>query len=191
MSSVPNPLRAKGLIGLTLGFGVLTAGLALAQGRPSPLRRPLHLPQLGPGRRCPVSPSHPAPWASQAFNGRGPVYLVGVAGTQGGTLAIDFSAPDKSGWYGQKTPWAIKRSYNGPILIRGGRIDQPGKARFAYGSGQHLRELYWKSGANQALPPDPNFRFLASETLVRRPGCYAYQIDGTSFSQNIVVRVPR
>jgi hypothetical protein len=101
------------------------------------------------------------------------------------------SGRDSLGWYGQKTPWAISRSYDGPILVRGARIGQRGEMRFAHGYGEHLRELYWESGVDQGSPPDPDFRFLASATLFRAPGCYAFQIDGSSFSRIVVVRVKR
>ena len=100
-----------------------------------------------------------------------------------------FSSPDRQGWYGQKTPWVISRKYKGPLLARGARIDRRGQVRFAYAYGQHLRELYWEAGADQGSPPDPDYRFLAAETLVRARGCYAFQADGTSFSTVIVMRV--
>jgi hypothetical protein len=112
------------------------------------------------------------------------VYLIGDP-----TISIALSAHDSLGWQGQKTPWAVRRSYSGPILVRGARIGRRGQVRFAYGYGDHLRELHWDVGADQGLPPDPGYRFLASETLFRAPGCYAFQIDGTSFSKVIVVRV--
>jgi hypothetical protein len=54
-----------------------------------------------------------------------------------------------------------------------------------------LHELSWPTGADQGSPPDPQVRFLASATLVRSPGCYGFQIDGTSFSHIIVVRIRR
>jgi hypothetical protein len=126
-----------------------------------------------------------------ALTGRGPAYLIGVGGARGGMITIDWSLPDSQGWYGQKTPWAISRSYDGPLLVRGGRIGRRGQVRFAYAYGDHLPELEWAAGADQGSPPDPERRFLASETLFRKPGCYAYQIDGTSFSEIVVARVPR
>lgn len=168
-----------------------SAAITAARIRSDPLHRPLHLPHLGPGKRCPVSPARATPSAgNQTLIGRGPAYLIAVRGG-GATINIGMSARDKLGWYGQKTPWLINRSYDGPILVRGGRIDRRGELRFAYGYGQHLRELYWRSGADQGLPPDPNFRFLPSEMLFRAPGCYVNQIDGTSFSRIIVFRVRR
>lgn len=161
--------------------------------RADQLHRPLHLPRLAPGQRCPISPSQPVSWgtAGQRLTGRGPAYLIGLSGASGGTISIAGSARDGLGWYGQKTPWAIRRSYDGPILVRGARIGRRGQVRFAHAYGDHLRELQWDAGADQGSPPDPDFRFLASATLVRAPGCYAFQIDGSSFSKIIVARVQR
>jgi hypothetical protein len=97
--------------------------------RPGAPHRPLHLPHLLPGKRCPISPSQTARWGTdglQTLTGRGPAYLIG-----GGTISIALSARDSLGWYGQKTPWAIRRSYDGPILVRGARIGRRGQVRFA------------------------------------------------------------
>ena len=102
---------------------------------------------------------------------------------------MNFAYPDGQGWYAQKTPWVISREYSGALLVRGARIDRRGQVRFALGYGDHLRELYWEAGADQSLKPDPDYRFLASSTLVRTRGCYAFQVDGESFSRVIVVRV--
>jgi hypothetical protein len=154
------------------------------------LRRPLHLPKLKRGARCPLSPSRVwAPGARQRLNGRGPAFLVGIGGAGPATINMIFSYPDELGWYGQKTPWWVSREYDGPLLVRGARIDRRGAVRFAKSYGDHLQELSWEAGVDQSLPPNPDYRFLASETLVRARGCYAFQVDGTSFSRVIVVRV--
>jgi hypothetical protein len=174
---------------------LLSPGPAPATSPPVPatqaaLHRPLHLPKLKRGARCPLSPSRVgAPETQQRLNGRGPVFLVGVGHADAATINMTFSSPDAQGWYAQKTPWVVSRGYEGPLLVRAARIDRRGKVRFAYGSGQHLPELYWQEGADQSLPPDPNYRLLTSETLVRSRGCYAFQVDGTSFSNIIVMRV--
>jgi hypothetical protein len=125
----------------------------------------------------------------QRLNGRGPVYLIGVGRADPATINMNFSFPDEQGWYTGKTPWWVSREYEGALLVRGGRIDRRGSVRFAKGYGEHLRELYWEAGADQSLVPQPGHRFLASSTLVRARGCYAFQIDGSSFSRIIVVRV--
>jgi hypothetical protein len=151
------------------------------------LRRPLHLPKLKRGARCPLSPSRL--WSlttGQRLNGRGPAFLVA---TEPATIRMNFTYPDGQGWYAQKTPWVISREYGGALLVRGARIDRRGQVRFALGYGDHLRELYWEAGTDQSLKPDPDYRFLASSTLVRTRGCYAFQVDGETFSRVIVVRI--
>ncbi len=181
-----------GLIGLV---SLVSPGSTPAVTPPSPsaadaLRRPLHLPKLKRGARCPLSPSRMwAPETGQRLNGRGPVYLIGVGRADPATINMIFSFPDEQGWYAGKTPWWISREYEGALLVRGGRIDRRGGVRFARGYGEHLRELYWEAGADQSLVPEPEYRFLASSTLVRARGCYAFQIDGSSFSRIVVVRV--
>jgi hypothetical protein len=172
----------------TFAIAVSTAAAGASATTRDELHRPLHLPHLKLGRRCPVSPSRV--WTSeQRLNGRGPVYLVGVGGAPGGTIDVGMAFPDSMGWFGQKTPWAIDRSYDGPLLVRARRIGKRGAVRFARGYGDHLPELYWPAGVDQGSPPDPKFRFLASTTLFRAAGCYAFQLDGTSFSKIIVARV--
>ncbi len=157
------------------------------------LHRPLHLPHVATGSPCPVSPGRLAPGygrtTGQTFNGRGPAYLVGNGNVPAGVIDISQSQPDARGWLGQKTPWAVRSSYRGPILIRGLRIDQAGDLRFAIGYGQHLLELHWPRGVD--VGKGGAFRSFASSTLFRSSGCYAFQADGTSLSTVVVMRVTR
>jgi hypothetical protein len=118
--------------------------------------------------------------------GRGPVYLQNVGGAAIGVV-VSGSQEDRLGYRGQKTPWLVRRSYRGPILVRGRRIDGQGELRLARGYGEHLRELRWPAGLDQSLSPG-SLRFLASTTLVRSSGCYGFQLDGLRFSETIVVR---
>ena len=60
--------------------------------------------------------------------------------------------------------------------------------RFAKGYGQHLTELRFSS-AKAHRREGGQYRFLASASLFRSAGCYAFQVDGTSFSNVIVMRV--
>jgi hypothetical protein len=175
-----------------LGAAGIAAAVAAsnAASDPADLHRPLHLPKLKPHQRCPLAPAAD-PGTGRILNGRGPVYLIGVGAAPRGVVDISQSARDALGWRGQKTPWAIDRSYDGPLLVRGARIDGRGSLRFAYGYGEHRRELSWPSGADQGQPADPRFRFLASLTLFRGAGCYAFQVDGTTFSEVVVVRAVR
>jgi hypothetical protein len=68
--------------------------------------------------------------------------------------------------------------YRGPVLIRGGRLDQAGRLRFDWGNVPPLELRIPKVASGDRGRP--------SFTRLRAPGCYAYQIDGTSFSRVIV-----
>jgi hypothetical protein len=118
--------------------------------------------------------------------GTGPVYAFAVDGVPAGHLPVVESYRDAKGWVGQKSPWLIAPDYHGPVLVRGARIDGTGEMRFAFGTGQHLRTLRVAAHSGQQRN---GWRVIPSLTLVRKPGCYAYQVDGTTFSQVIVIRV--
>jgi hypothetical protein len=89
----------------------------------------------------------------------------------------------------------VPASYRGPVLIRPARLDG---ARTPVGLakvyGNHLSELRFRTGESngargrvEGLPG--RYRLLASSASFRAPCCYAFQIDGLSFSSVIVMRV--
>lgn len=155
------------------------------------LHRPLHLPR--PSGGCPASPTRNL--GKWPFSIALPVYLMNVgAAPVPGTIDISQSPLDGLGWRGQKTPWLVPLSYRGPVLIRAARIDEAAAVAFAKSYGQHSTELRFRTGESngargniQGLPG--RYRLLASSTQFRSPGCYAFQIDGSSFSAVLVVRV--
>jgi hypothetical protein len=162
-------------------------GLCSAQTRDpwKKLHRPLHLPAVATGAACHVTGGKRLPgWVR---NGSGPAFLMGVGNAPPGVIDISESQADAQGWRGQKTPWAVRRRYRGPVLIRGERIDEAGVVKFALGYGQHLSELRWPAG--RSVISGGAYRWWASATLFRAPGCYAFQADGTSFSKVVVMRV--
>lgn len=112
--------------------------------------------------------------------------MMSVADEPAGSVTIEDSPVDPQGWRGQKAPWIAAPRYRGPILIRGARIDAPGEIRFARDHGEHARALYQRRG--QGVQPN-GWRGWPGALLVRTPGCYALQVDGTSFSTVIVIRV--
>ena len=87
-----------------------------------------------------------------------------------------------SGWGGNKTMWIVAAGYRGPVLVRGRRLDGPELVRFERGAPPpaelELRTTLTSQGS--AVRRIPSF------TRVQAPGCYAYQIDGTTFSRTIV-----
>ena len=78
--------------------------------------------------------------------------------------------------------WITAPSYTGPTLIRGRRIDARGLIRFQEDWGKPKELMIWGGrGSNNGWSD------RASEELVRTIGCYAFQIDGTTFSRVVVI----
>ena len=172
-------------------LAVFTAAPPVAGADAEWLRRPLHLPRMAAGGRCPVGAGRLAASLARGLPhvpaaGVGPAYLLSVGGERAGVVSIAGSVRDAQGWRGQKAPWWADRRFGGPILIRGVRIDGHGPVAFARQTGQHLSALYERRGMGR----QPNgWRAWPSALLVRTPGCFALQVDGTTFSETIVIRV--
>jgi hypothetical protein len=158
---------------------------------PAALRRPLHLPALGPGARCPASSGRR--FVNGQFGGialgSGPVRpLISAPGgdPKHGVLALSRQSPG-SHWWAIKTLWFSRPGYRGPVFIRGRRIGGPGKVVF----GEE------PSLIDPQLPPGPTingthgWREWPGGTFVRSFGCYAWQIDGTTFSTVVVFKAVR
>jgi hypothetical protein len=183
-------LRAPLAAAVTL---VCTAGVSPAAEQPNDqwasLRRPLHLPHVAAGAACPISRVDTrVPWARiNIFGGSGigagPVYP-GLGGSSGLISATrDDQYPP---WFGEKVFWYVLPSYRGPALIRGRRVDGRGTVRFA-GARRAAAELRigpYDSVGWQGQPSGS--RGIASGVLVLASGCYAFQIDGTTFSRVVV-----
>jgi hypothetical protein len=148
------------------------------------LRRPLEVPTVTPGAACPRTPGgYPSPDVAIAL-GSGPAYP--VLGFEGDHVPpspkalVPLYADERKGsafWH--KTLWAVDPAYDGPVLIRGAGIDPPGAIGFAYDERQ-LRELEFPAQESDSWRYGPSF------TIVPGPGCYAFQVDGTNFSNVIV-----
>lgn len=155
--------------------------------------RPLRLPTLAAGDACPVTPAapmDPAPPAGHPLSSGGPPSALGHAPLfpdahyyGGGTRLPMRSGHPHPGWYVAKAPWGTRAGYRGWTLIRTARLDGPGLA---------LVELRLADvpQISNALPVDvqADWQYWAGETEVTNPGCYAYQVDGSSFTEVIVFR---
>jgi hypothetical protein len=161
------------------------------------LGRPLQVPAIGSDAPCPVSDPETRIDFSAAYGvgrgiGPGPVYPVHYdpRGPDMNVIGLPFppaSPPfrDGSEWNGWKHVWVVRAGYLGPVLIRGRQLDGPNGVRF----GEEI-----VPSAEHRLPAMPRqlagpFRFERTFSRVRALGCYAYQIDGTTFSFLVVLEV--
>ncbi|MBA3736635.1 MAG: hypothetical protein H0W90_15840 [Actinobacteria bacterium] len=152
------------------------------------LERPLHIPSINPEAICPVSDVA----RGIDFHSRG----VGPGSGPGPVFPAPFS-PDATqplsdftvspGWHGGKHALFTLPGYPGPALIRGRQLDGSGVVTFA---SNEIR------GAPNLANPKPELRLGADIPNVVHtffflmpPGCYAYQIDGTTFSYLVVFQV--
>ena len=152
---------------------------------PAALNHLLHFPALRPGQRCPTSRGTPfnTAYFGGAAQGTGPVRVIDGSTRRGVAELINpTSVPP---WLGLKTLWVSLPAYQGPFGIRATRLGRPGP--IALGEGPTVGPL--------VVPPgrtlnsfSPGYRTVPGGLWVKSPGCYAWQVDGLSFSEIIVVR---
>jgi hypothetical protein len=133
---------------------------------PASLERPLRLPGLGPGGSCPIS------------RGPGPVEPLGSPN-------VRLTSFIGSSWKAARVTWRSAPSYKGPVLIRGRQLGGSGVVGF--GEGHVPYDQLQLLDSAQGMPRGPS-REWPSFTRVQAAGCYAYQVDGSSFSYVIVFR---
>ena len=149
-------------------------------------QRPLSLQSIAPGTTCPKLSGHVVSPAFGYVLGDGPAYPFWTVGSAIG--AIQASVLDSVQWY-------IDPSYTGPVLVRGRQLDGSGVLTFEGG----LDQLHYQGNWRDA-PPLPALRLMggsayasggsqwasfATHTNIPGDGCYAYQVDGTSFSYTL------
>ncbi len=155
---------------------------------PDLLKRPLHFPIVGENGACPATSGAPVDTYTSYFGGialgGGPVRVaVGNLGdlrrgqAQLGSTAVP-------GWFALETLWFAMPSYDGPFVVRGERLGRPGPLNVD-GSATNPSPL--------VVPPGPTantengIRVAPVSSWMKSPGCYAWQVDGLSFSYVIVV----
>lgn len=147
------------------------------------LRRPLRLPTVAPGQKCPVTLTRHRPDASLGFvQGAGPA---GPVGLDPGSI-LHYVAPTAGGaatdltWGVQKVLWAVDSHVGGTVLVRGHQLAGPHQVRF---NDPAVGELV-------LLPKAPitpgGWRDYPGYTRLQAAGCYAYQVDAASGTTIIV-----
>jgi hypothetical protein len=196
VTSRRNDLRrrvlATGALGLVV-LGALLGGVGLlgrvgsrSPSEPSPnsspsvdaleaLHRPLHLPTLPAGAPCPVTPTT-MPAGLTSLPGGGPVYPMTT--TVGGVVFFDPAAAPNGP--GALVTWVAAPGFRGPVLIRGGSLRGGGALTFGPAE---LPELVIPTTDVPTPIGPPGWAALESDlTVIPNAGCYAYQLDGPTFS---------
>jgi hypothetical protein len=148
---------------------------------PAALQRPLRLPVIKPGQGCPISAASQVdtPSFGGVALGAGPIRLLSPG-------LVDVSAVSSpSGWYSPAatTIWFSEPSYQGPWILRGGQLN--GASPVIFGNPPAMT-------ISLVVPPvdtiniSAGYRWVPQGIYVRGPGCYAVQVDGLSFSYDIV-----
>jgi hypothetical protein len=173
--------------------GTLAAAASADPVRWTTLRRPLHLPQLAPGAACPISAvDKRVAWSRvHIFGGSGigpgPVYP--GLGASSGLLNIVKDTQYGGPWQGEKVFWYVAPSYRGRVLIRGRRIDGPGWLGFN-GTRVPKDELRIEPYYTVSWSGQPRYsRGIPTGVRALTSGCYAAQMDGTTFSRVVVFEI--
>jgi hypothetical protein len=124
---------------------------------------------------------------------RGPIYAALPEGAPRIVFLSALGANREAGWWAIRTLWTSRPSYDGPVLVRGGRLDRPGTLRFGSPT-RPRRQLRLRAG--RPWPSQPNdipagWRVAKIPTLIRDTGCYAFQVDAPGFSYPLAFGVQR
>lgn len=104
--------------------------------------------------------------------------------------------PAGSGYLGidgrsyRKTVWLVDATYQGPVLVRGTRLEDGAPLHFDDGAATPPVELRIAPNVSVTGVAVPGgHRDRPSSFSVPGPGCYAYQIDGVGFTKHIVFHI--
>jgi hypothetical protein len=136
-------------------------------------------PTLGPGEACPTARGRVVNADFGPAIGRGPVYAAAL-GTDGVLEIAPAENFDSHEWAGQKVLWVVDKSYDGPVVIRGQRLDGPGIVRFDEGDVPPALISIGAGGGGYYWRNRPSY------TRVQGPGCYAWEVEGDGFAYPIV-----
>jgi hypothetical protein len=140
-------------------------------------KRPLTDRRIEPGQQCPVT-TETGRVAGYSALGPGPAFPFGTHNV----VTITMPPPEGWGpeWTGIKRVWLLDTRHAGRALVRGRQLDGPNEVRFVRGPQWTPTKMLNPVRELQVEGPTP------SMTRLRAPGCYAYQVDGRTFSYLVV-----
>lgn len=184
----PDPLRpATGYRDFCDGMSPRQQRRVCGNGRVSlAFWRPLKLPTIAADEPCPVAHLHNV--SGVRGYGPGPVYPTHII-----PWVETFPPPENSvawgtGWSADKTPLIWKKRFRSSFLIRGGRIDGEGELGFSGPAGRRPFAAMQFAAGRAGLEVS-GLRGWPIIVWMTTPGCYAFQIDGKTFSRVVVFRV--
>jgi hypothetical protein len=149
--------------------------------------RPLHFPRVA-GAHCPASRGRyvATPTASGIALGSGPVrvFINNPGDLRHGMARL--GSTGVPGWLALKTHFFSVPAYHGPFLVRAKRLDRSGPITLGARPTQTAPLLVPSGPAANGLA---GWREFPYSTFVKAPGCYAWQVDGLTFSKTIIVRM--
>jgi hypothetical protein len=100
---------------------------------------------------------------------------------------IAYGPPRSDGLSPAKVLWVAAPDYPGTALIRGMRLDGPGRVYFS--NSRQVTSLRFELDTHVfAGASDQGWRYLPSTVNIEAPGCYGFQIDGPGWTTTIVMR---
>ena len=124
---------------------------------------------------------------------RGPVYAALPEGAPRIVFLSALRASREARWWVIRTLWISRPNYDGPVLVRGGRLDRPGRLGFGSPTRPRRQLRLWAGRPWPSQPIDipPGWRVAEIPTLIRDTGCYAFQVDAPGFSYVLAFGVQR
>jgi hypothetical protein len=113
--------------------------------------------------------------------------VVSVLIPQAGDVAhgyVRLASSDVSGWYGIKTLWVVDPKYSGWVVVRAERL----------GASSPVAALGEAGIGPVVIPPGPTpntfkgWRQQPSGTYVKGPGCFGFQVDGSTFQEHLILK---
>jgi hypothetical protein len=122
--------------------------------------------------------------------GNGPVYVMTGSAviTSPAIMYYDdtqqfVSEKSMQGWSDAGVTWEVDPHYHGFVLVRGRQLDGPLALRFNQSEVSPLAAQYVIDATATSASIWQSF---FAYTRLQAPGCYAYQVDGDTFSYSII-----